>query len=271
MSAASHHTGTGKLHAEVDDDGIARVTFDDPPTRNALSLEVRTALPPLLDALEHDPAVRVVIVTGAGGQFVSGADISEFDEQRATPEARARYDALADEVDRAWAALTTPVIAAVRGWCLGGGLLTALQADLRVAADDARFGVPAARLGIGFRLAGIEALVALIGPSRTADLVLTARRCDAAEALAMGLVDRVVPADRLDEEATGLARAIAANAPLTVAASTAGIRAVARSASVPAAERARVSAMVEACFRSEDYVEGRRAFAEKRPPRFRGR
>lgn len=262
-------TGTEMLLCEIDD-GVATVTFNNPEKRNALSAEIRHALPDVLRSLQADDGVRVVVLTGAGDRaFVSGADISEFGEQRTTPEARAAFDRTFAEADRAWVALEKPIIAMIRGFCMGGGLLTALKADIRIAADDAQFGVPAARLGLGYGYAGIEALVGLIGWANTSELLFSASRYSAEEAHHMGLVNRVVPVADLRAEVGALARAICANAPLTVAACKVGIQQARRDAATR--DVARVHALVEACFRSDDYREGQAAFLEKRPPSFVGR
>jgi enoyl-CoA hydratase len=267
--AARHETGTDKLLVEVNGH-VAIVTFNNPAKRNALSADMRAALPDLLAALNADRDVRVVVVTGAGDKaFVSGADISEFGAQRTSPDARASYDRAQAAVSDAWAGMDKPVIAMIRGFCIGGGLLTAMQADIRIASDDSQFGIPAARLGLGYAFSGVTALMNLIGPSWAAEMLFSARRFSAAEALQMGLVNRVVPADGLREAVLDLADGIAGNAPLTVAA----VKAAIREATRPAERRdvARVEAMVEACFRSADYLEGQHAFAEKRPPTFTGR
>ena len=199
---------------------------------------------------------------------MSGADISEFAAQRTAPADRAVFDRGQAALAEAWARLDKPVIAMIRGYCLGGGLLTALQADIRIASDDSQFGIPAARLGLGYAFSGVSGLITLVGPAKAAEILFSARRFSAAEALQMGLVNQVVLGDALHETVYGLASAIAGNAPLTVAA----VKAAIREASRPAEERdlARVNAMVEACFRSADYLEGQRAFAEKRPPTFTG-
>src|SRR5207248_4897753 len=178
---------------------------------------VREALPGVLRRLQDDGRVRVIVLAGAGDRaFVSGADISEFGDQRTSADARAAYDRSSAEIGRAWAAVGKPVIAMIRGYCIGGGLLTALQADIRVAAEGSQFGVPAARLGLGYGFGGVQALVDLVGPAWTAEILFSARRLTAAEALQIGLVSRVVPAGRLEDEAMELARSICANAPLTV-------------------------------------------------------
>jgi len=263
-----HDTGTGKLLVECSGP-VAVLTFNNPAKRNALSAEMRAALPGTLAALQADPEIRAVVLTGAGDKaFGSGADISEFGEQRTSPEARARFDQSAAAVGHAWASLDKPVIAMIRGYCMGGGLLTALHADIRIAADDSQFGIPAGRLGLGYGLGGVTPLTSLIGPAWTAEILFSARRFSAAEALQMGLVNRVVPVADLHGQVMDLAARIAANAPLTIAAAKAAIREAGR----PAERRdlARVEAMVEACFRSQDYLEGQRAFAEKRSPTFTG-
>jgi len=261
-------TGTDKLLVDFAD-GIARVTFNNPAKRNALSVEMRTALPKLLQSLQDDPGVRVVVLTGAGTEaFVSGADISEFGAQRTSAESRAEYDRAAADAGKAWAALEKPVLAMIRGFCMGGGLLTALQADVRIASEDAQFGVPAARLGLGYGFGGVDALAQAVGASWAAEILFSARRLTASDALAIGLVNRVVPAERLEAEVGELARTIRDNAPLTIAACKAALREWRRD---PAKrDLARVAQQVEACFRSEDYREGQRAFAEKRKPKFTG-
>jgi enoyl-CoA hydratase/carnithine racemase len=262
-------TGTGKLLVDVDG-GIAEVTFNQPEKHNALSIEILRALPGALGALQADPAVRVVVVTGAGDRaFVSGADISEFGNVRTSPEARADYDRSMADMGHAWRNLEKPIIAMIRGYCIGGGLLTALQTDIRIAAVGSQFGVPAARLGLGYGYGGVEALVALVGPAYAAEILFSARRFTAEEALRVGLINRVVPADELRATVMDLARAITDNAPLTVAACKV---AIAQTQQTPERrDTARLADMVEACFRSQDYREGQAAFLAKRAPRFEGR
>lgn len=263
-----HDTGTGTLLADVIGD-VAVVTFNNPARHNALSGDMRAGLPGVLEALQADSAVHAVVLTGAGDKaFISGADISEFAQRRTTPAARAEYDQGWAALNHSWQNLQKPVIAMIRGFCLGAGLLVALQADIRIASADSQFGIPAARLGLAPGFLGVETLVNLVGPAWASEVLFTGRRFPAAEALRMGLVNRVVPAVDLLDEAMALARGIARNAPLTVAASKAAIRA----AGQPPGRRdmARVEAMIEACFTSDDYREGQRAFAEKRPPHFTG-
>jgi enoyl-CoA hydratase/carnithine racemase len=268
-SAATFDPGTEQLLVAVDD-GIGRITLNNPERHNTLSVEMRRALPAALAALDEDPDVRVIVLTGAGERaFSAGADISEFGEQRTTPEARAEYDRGSAFGGNVWAAIDKPIIAMIRGYCIGGGLLVALQADIRIAADGSQFGVPAGRLGLGYASSGVRALLDLVGPAFTSEILFSARRFDADEALRIGLVNRVVAADRVEAEVGELAQLIAANAPLTIAACKAAIRELRRDPDDRQLDR--VEAMVEACFRSEDYLEGQLAFREKRAPKFRGR
>jgi len=262
-------TGTDKLLLDIDD-GIARITFNNPGKHNALSIEMREGLGIALERVRDNKDVRVVVLTGAGEKaFVSGADISEFKEQRTSAESRTVFDRAGEQVARAWADLNMPVIAMIRGYCIGGGLLIAMQADIRIASDDSQFGVPATRLGLGYGYGGVKQLVDTVGSAWTAEILFSGRRLSADEALHIGLVNRVVASDQLEAEGSGLADMIRANAPLTIAACKAAIREARRDPDRRNLEA--VAAMVEACFRSDDYVEGQRAFLEKRPPRFEGR
>ena len=259
---------TDKMQAHVED-GIGWMIYNNPARHNAMSLEMQQAVPTILEAFRDDPDVRVVVVTGAGGKaFVSGADISEFGEKRTAPEARAVYDDAAAAAGRAWSSVEKPIIAMIRGFCIGGGMITALSTDIRIAAEDSQFGVPAARLGLGYGYGGVEKLNSVVGPAWTAEILYSARRLNAAEALAIGLVNRVVPADQLESTVRDLAAQIAANAPLTLRAFKAALHEVQRDPSKRDLDR--VATMIEACFRSDDYKEGQQAFLEKRPPTFRG-
>lgn len=264
-----YDTGTPQLLAEVTD-AIATLTFNQPERHNALSREMQSALPGALDQINAADDVRVLVLRGAGEQaFVSGADISEFAEHRTDADARSAYDEIGAATSRAWARFDKPVIAMIRGFCIGGGLLMSLSADIRIASDDSQFGVPAARLGLGYPLSGVDALASVVGRAWAAEILFSARRLSTDEAVRIGLINRSVPADRLDDEVYGLARQIAANAPLTVAAVKASLYELRR----PSDERdtERVAALVEACFRSRDYREGQAAFTERRPPEFEGR
>lgn len=260
---------TPHMQARIED-GVGWMMFNNPERRNALKIEMNEAIVQILDTFQRADDVRVVVMYGAGDKaFVSGADISEFESKRSSPEGRARFDEVFGQAGQAFAELRKPLIAMIRGFCMGGGLATALHADLRISADDGQFGIPAARLGLGYGFAGLKSLVHIVGPTMAAEIMLTARRFNADEAQAMGLINRVVPADELLPTVTGLASTIAGNAPMTVAAAKASIRETFKD---PARQdAAAIAAMVEACFQSDDYKEGRQAFMEKRTPNFQGR
>jgi len=247
---------------------VARIRVDNPARRNAMTYEMWRDLASAVDRLGHDPAVRVVVVEGAGGHFVSGADISEFEARRGTAEAVAAYNAAVDAATAALASCPKPTLARITGVCIGGGLGIAMACDLRLAAGDARFAIPAARLGIAYPLEDVRRLVELVGPAAATDILCTGRTLGAAEALALGLVNRVAAADDLDRMVEETAGALAANAPLSIAASRAAVRAMLPGAT--AADRAAAELAAERCAASADYAEGRRAFMEKRPPRFQG-
>lgn len=250
--------------------GIAWLVLDNPERRNAMTLEMQSSIPHLLAELEADDEVRVVVVRGAGETaFVAGADISEFDQHRSTPETVARYGTVTRAAFAALASCSKPTLSMIHGFCIGGGLALAACTDLRFAADDATFAIPAAKLGIGYAFDGVHALVQLVGPAFANEILFTARRLDSQEALRIGLVNRVVPKTELEGTVRELAATIAANAPLTLRASKVAVRQSLRDPDqrdLDACQRA-----IDACANSADYVEGRRAFLEKRPPRFVGR
>jgi enoyl-CoA hydratase len=252
------------------DGAIGWMIFNNPERRNALSLDMWQAMPVILEHFERDPDVRVVVLKGAGDKaFVSGADISQFEKQRSSAESIAQYDKIAEVANAKLQDYRKPVIAMIHGFCIGGGVGVALHCDLRIAADSARFGVPAARLGLGYRWAGVKKLVDLVGPSFAKEIFFTARHFNAAEALAMGLINRAVPEAELESYVRNYCALIAENAPLTMEA----VKGVVGELAKPGAQidRAHCEALVARCFDSQDYIEGRRAFMEKRRPVFSGK
>ena len=246
------------------------IVFSNPAKHNAVSYDMWRALPEAVRALDEDPQVRLILVAGDGDKaFISGADIAEFASHRDDESARDEYNAAVEVGYRALAATLTPTLAAIRGICYGGGIGLALSCDMRICSDDSRFCLPAARLGLGYGYAGIKRIVDIVGPAYAAEILATARTFNAAEALQMRLVNRVAPAASLDALVAETIGQVSANAPLTVRAAMKAID----EALKPSPERdlATVQRMVDACFASDDYKEGRQAFMEKRKPDFRGR
>lgn len=248
---------------------ICCITIDNPPRMNALNSEMWEALPRQIADAESDPEVRVIVLRGAGTRaFSAGADISEFDTARTGAQAK-HYDALNHSAFEAVAHCAKPTIAMIWGYCLGGGLEIAICCDLRVAATGASFAIPAAKLGIGYDVRWVRPLLTALSPAAAKELLFTGRRFSDQEALAMGLINQLHAPEELEAAALAVADEIATNAPLSVYAAKRAIDAM--SAELQPAKLAELDALVAACFESDDYEEGRAAFAEKRKPQFRGR
>jgi enoyl-CoA hydratase len=251
-------------------DGVGIVTFNNPDKRNAMSLDMWEGLGLTLSELREHPDVRVVILVGAGDKaFVSGADISQFEQTRHNAEASEEYSRRSAAQRALLADYPKPTIACIRGFCLGGGMQVAMLADIRIAAEDSQFGIPAARLGIAYGYDGLRHLVSLVGPSWARLLMYTGMRIDSAEAVRIGLVDRVISNAELWNATLDIARTIAGNAPLAIQAARITIAQVLKDPGDR--DMNAIKEIATACMDSEDFREGRRAFMEKRKPQFRGR
>jgi enoyl-CoA hydratase len=247
---------------------VGWLTFNNPERRNAVSVDMWEAIPAVLKDFEADPQIRVVVLAGAGDKaFVSGADISQFDKQRSSADAVQHYEEIAEKAQASLQDCEKPVIAMIRGYCLGGGLNIAVLCDLRIAADDARFGIPAAKMGLGYRASSMKNLVDTVGLPCAKEIMLTARQFTAAEAKEMGLVHKLVPVADLQKAVAEYTETLSGNAPLTMRAAKRIIREVSRNDY----DAAKCKAWMKECFESEDYQEGKKAFAEKRKPVFKGR
>lgn len=236
---------------------------------NALNSAMWATLPDLIGDAESDPSVRVLVLRGAGEKaFCAGADISEFDTAR-TGDAAKAYDERTHAAFGAVMSCAKPAIAMIQGFCMGGGLEIALLCDLRTAGEGSSFAIPAAKLGIGYDPRWIAPLLASLSASQVKEILFTGRSFSDAEALHMGLISRLCPADVLERETRALAQTIADNAPLSIAAAKACIDAYSRAPET--LDLAALDKLVSACATSEDYAEGRAAFAEKRKPVFKGK
>jgi len=269
ISSAPSETAAPTIATRVDG-AIGWLVIDNPARRNAVTLDMWRAIPDALATLAATPGVRVVAVRGSGeATFVAGADISEFETVRRDATSARAYEACNAAAFNALRGCALPTVAMIRGFCLGGGLGIAAACDIRIADESARFGIPAARLGVGYPPTAFADVVRLVGPARAKLLFFTARRIDAQEARQLGLVDQVVAPQELDTETGHMLAAIASGAPLTLRAAKAGIDAL--TATLDPQALAQCQSLADACFDSADFKEGRTAFLEKRTPTFHGR
>ena len=262
-------TPTPPMLRTLTDSGICTILADNPGRLNAYTRDMWEALPKLIRAAEADSEVRVIVLRGAGTKaFSAGADISEFEGNRTGAEAR-RYDEINHEAFEAVGRATKPTIAMVYGYCFGGGCELAMCCDMRWAADDAVFSIPAAKLSIGYNPRWIRPMLSVVTAAKAKEMLFTGRRYGAAAAYDMGIANAVVPTAELEAETRKVALEMAANAPLSIRAAKEAVDEFAARPENP--DFARLDRFVEACFESEDYAEGRRAFMEKRKPVFRGK
>ena len=249
---------------------VGWIIFDQPAKRNALNDAMWRGIAPAMQKFDADPEVRCVAFRGAGTEaFSAGADISEFDKNRASQESVGQYDTLLDQVLHAIQDSRKPSLAMIYGYCLGGGLEIALACDLRYCGASAQFGIPAAKLGLAYNVEGHKRLLETVGHARAREIMFLGRRYPAEEALAMGLVHRVLADDSLESFVDEALKTLSENAPLSIANSKTLIEEYVKSVGAP--DHARMQAAMERCARSEDYKEGRRAFMEKRKPAFKGK
>jgi enoyl-CoA hydratase/carnithine racemase len=268
MSEVMYQSPTERVETWLDQTTL-HIRFNNVARHNALSVDMWEAVPALLSQAEHDMRVRLVVFSGAGEKaFVSGADISQFEDMRAAKEAVTKYEHMAETALMSIYNFPKPTLACIRGYCIGGGVNVAISCDMRIAASDAIFSVPAAKLGLGYRYSAMKNLVDLIGPGAAKDLFFTARRLDANEALRLGLVSRVCETEKLPELLAEYTSALAANAPITIAAAKAITKEILKPS--PELDMALCQQLIRKCFDSADYAEGRKAFMEKRKPVFKG-
>ena len=260
---------TNKILSEVKD-GIGWIIYNNPERRNSVSLAMAEKVTKVILDYGTNDDVRVVIIRGEGGKsFVAGQDISEFEELRSTPDGIERYERITNSMYEGVRYCPKPVIAMIEGYCMGGGMALACACDIRICSDNSIFAIPAGRLGIGYRPNFTRWVVETVGGPTAKEILFTARRYDAVEALKIGLVNRVTLVDELTGYVREYANSIAENAPISVRASKNIVNAVGDSPSEW--DMKQIQELLDACSNSEDYVEGRRAFMAKRTPKFIGK
>src|SRR5210317_517560 len=249
--------------------GVGYITFNNPDKHNAVSIEMWDALEQILDNFRNSNKIRVIVLNGAGGKsFVSGADISKFDKERSSKEAVLSYNKRTQKVYENLETFPKPTIAMIDGYCIGGGLNLAVCCDIRICSKKSKFAMPAAKLALGYPFPAIQRLINAIGASNAKYLMFTAERIDAETAYRMGFVQAVHDESTLEQEVASLASQIGNNAPLTVKA----MKYIATQVLSEPQHRdlGHCDELVDACFTSDDYKEGRMAFMEKRAPQFKG-
>ena len=266
---AKNRATPGKMMSRSEG-SVGWMIFDQQAKYNAVTYDMRRAIPDILEKFENDDEVRIVIVAGAGDKaFISGSDVSQFGEKRSSKDMIKLYDEASEQANSAMQDFPKPLIAMIQGYCLGAGVLTAMLCDFRIAADNSVFGLPPAKLGLGFGFGGVDNLVKLIGPAYASEMLFTGNRYTAEQAMKMGLVNEIVPHTELEQTVVESAEIIALNAPLTIKLLKTSIQ----NTQLDESQRdmQKVQAQIDACFESEDYQEGRKAFMEKRRPNFKGR
>jgi len=259
---------TEKMLSRVKD-GVGYITFNNPEKHNAVSIEMWDALEQILDGFRSSQDIRVIVLSGAGGRaFVSGADISKFDKERSSKEAVLSYNKRTQKVYENLETFPKPTIAMIDGYCIGGGLNLAVCCDIRICSEKSKFAMPAAKLSLGYPFSSIKRLFDVMGPGMAKHFMFTAEKISASEALACGLVQKLVSEDSIDSYVKDYALNIANNAPLTIKA----MKQIGIEISKNSDERDLLlcEKLASACFDSEDYKEGRKAFMEKRKPNFQG-
>ena len=246
---------------------VAEIIVDRAERRNAVNLEMWRSIPDAVACAADNPAMRTIVLRGAGDKaFVAGADISEFDDVRSDALSNHQFTRAVVAATHSLRSCRLPVIAQIQGFCIGGGIVLACACDIRISDQSATFAVPAAKLGLGYEYENYEALIRIVGYGAAAQMVLTAQPIDAQRALQIGLVQEVISTEKLGSRVREITNQVAALAPMTLAAT----KASALAAADPAL-RAQAASAIDACFDSDDFAEGRRAFSERRPPVFQGK